>query len=220
VEEHFYILLAVVLALSVKLSPTADFVWIPFTSPVLALACLMARWVGGHDSVIHTHACMDTLFAGVAISWLWHFRPAALLLPRAKYGLLVAGSCFLVPAVVFDSTTRLMASFGSLSITLGFCCILIWTLNTPSVGKLRPLAWIGFYSYSIYLWHWPMAQIFQAVPHSFWLYAASSILVGFGMTLLIEAPLLRFRDRHFPRRTAPAHPAVVPHGASPIGSLA
>ncbi|MGH9544080.1 MAG: acyltransferase family protein [Terriglobales bacterium] len=219
VEEHFYVVLPLALALSVKVSPRANFRWIPFTAPVLFLVCLFVRWRGGHDSTIHTHAVMDALFSGVAISWLWHFRSTALVLPRAKHGLLIAGLSLLVPAFIFEGTTRSMASFGSLSVTLGFCCILIWTLNTRSVGKLKPLAWIGFYSYSIYLWHWPMAQMFQGVPHSFWLYVASSILIGCGMTLMIEAPLLRFRDRYFPRRAAPAHPANAHHAVSPLGSL-
>lgn len=200
VEEHFYILLPLVLAASMKLWPRAGFAWIPWAAPILFLICLIVRWNGGHDSIIHTHAAMDGLFSGVAISWLWHFRPAALVLRRAKSGMLIAGLSFLVPAFVFEGTTRAMASVGSLSITLGFCCILVWTLNTPAVGKLKPIAWIGFYSYSIYLWHWPIAQMFQGVTHSFWLYITSSILIGAGMTLLVEAPCLRLRDRYFPRK--------------------
>ena len=78
-------------------------------------------------------------------------------------------------------------------------------------GAWRPLACIGAYSYSIYLWHIPVRFFGLA-----WLpreasplargaaYLALSIGIGIFAAWLIERPFLAWRDRLFPTRSQAA----------------
>ena len=77
---------------------------------------------------------------------------------------------------------------------------------------LMPLCFIGRHSYSIYLWHLPLyfwrndiLWLFTGnADHSFLVatltYLGASILVGVGMSMLIEQPMLGYRDKLVPAR--------------------
>lgn len=69
-------------------------------------------------------------------------------------------------------------------------------------------ATLGASSYCIYLWHMPINQFVQwamkkANLDSFLLYSSvyvgASLLIGHLLNRLIEIPVLRVRDRMFPR---------------------
>jgi peptidoglycan/LPS O-acetylase OafA/YrhL len=73
------------------------------------------------------------------------------------------------------------------------------------------VAWIGVYSYSIYLWHlavkrWGMPIIVHATSWSptgsaaLLAYFVSTILIGAALGRLVESPGLALRDRWFPSR--------------------
>jgi len=71
------------------------------------------------------------------------------------------------------------------------------------------LAFVGMYSYSIYLWHGPCGSwlpgLMRRTIHfptgqygRFVVYFVGSLVVGITMSRLIEYPVLRLRDRLFP----------------------
>jgi peptidoglycan/LPS O-acetylase OafA/YrhL len=73
------------------------------------------------------------------------------------------------------------------------------------------IAWVGIYSYSIYLIHlkagpilsnWFTNNIYNGAPYALivFLYFSFNILVGYILSLIIEQPFLRLRDKYFPRR--------------------
>ena len=80
----------------------------------------------------------------------------------------------------------------------------------------RLIAWIGVYSYGIYLWHVavisPTVAIAAHLPPRLapvWLALApicAGIALGSLFTALVELPALRLRDRLFPRRSGPPVP--------------
>jgi peptidoglycan/LPS O-acetylase OafA/YrhL len=93
--------------------------------------------------------------------------------------------------------------------------------SRKSVGQwtLRPLAWIGRSSYAIYLWHVPLNfwVIDRVLPFSedasatgwlfyFVVHFGSAIMAGLIAEALVEAPVLRWRDRNFPVRSSQALP--------------
>jgi peptidoglycan/LPS O-acetylase OafA/YrhL len=93
-----------------------------------------------------------------------------------------------------------------------------------------PLQAFGRHSYSIYLWHMPIAAWVKFAMQEelaggglgwWWTftltYLAASLLVGVSMSKMIEQPLLRVRDRWFPSRSrhdaeAPPQPGIAVAG--------
>jgi peptidoglycan/LPS O-acetylase OafA/YrhL len=71
----------------------------------------------------------------------------------------------------------------------------------PGRALSKVAARIGFYSYSIYLWH---EFVGLALIHSgvsfwrFWSYIAACIIGGVSMAYLVEMPYLALRERFFP----------------------
>jgi peptidoglycan/LPS O-acetylase OafA/YrhL len=176
---------------------------------------------------------MDGLFCGVMIGYLFHFKPQ-FLSRVASWPLLIAGGILLTPVYFFEIENWNMYTWGLTCTYLGFACILIWAIHVP-LQRRRFLAWplnllarIGFYSYSIYLWHWIVIFYFRAYfrylcittgrplewssAMETWQWSLSgafSIVVGIAMAAVVEQPVLRLRDRWFPSRTRTANCPLV-----------
>lgn len=191
-----------------------------------------------------SHNRIDSLFFGVLIGYFYHFRPE--LLERLMRNLWVrcaiaAGSViFLSCAYWFDRKTWFFGAIGYVLIYLGCGGILLLSLFVQNVlpealaATLRPIgtafARVGMYSYSIYLWHGAvrvyLLERARTVLHlslgpveKFMLFLVESLVVGIVMSILIEYPVLRIRDRLFPSpAVVQSHPAQAIH--SPISSVA
>ncbi len=137
---------------SAMLFPRTQFRWIPCVFPVVVIACLVMRSRVASDAYftavgMPTHLRFDALFAGVTLSWFYHFRPEIFRKLRASWlplaTLLLIGWQF-----AFTMPLYVMHSFGYTATLLGFSMMLLWATNTQFLGKLKPLARIGKYSYS------------------------------------------------------------------------
>lgn len=183
VEEHFYILLPVFLLLLIRRSPRREnpFRAMPWAFLVVATLCLASRiaTVEGllgadlHDWAVYravyatTHCRMDSLFFGVLLGYLHHFRPDfldRLLAPTANRVALTLLAVTLLSCPLFLPFYHpLMLTAGLTLVYVGFGIVLVLSLRLHGVlpaGLARPLerigttlAYVGMYSYSIYLWH-------------------------------------------------------------------
>lgn len=209
VEEHFYFLLPPLLMLLVAIRGKREpFRMLPSLFIILAVSSLALRRYALPVSAlaVHmTHMRMDSLFAGVTLRYFYDFRPALFHKLTGHYALALA-FLFCLPAAVLDQSDRVMQSFGLSGLLLGFSFLVAWSVvRTPRTLFPRALsrvaARIGFYSYSIYLWH-PIVG--EALFHSgisvwkFWSYIAACIIGGIGMAYLVEMPYLVLRERFFP----------------------
>ncbi|MBU0611338.1 MAG: hypothetical protein KKI08_25895, partial [Armatimonadetes bacterium] len=215
---------------------------VPVAAAVVMLGCLAARiwlvWGAAVTDVYYlyrpTHLRADSLFCGVAIAYIYHFHPDRFAaVARHRKLLLIVGTLLLVPTSLLGIHSRAVLTLGFTALYLGYACWLVVVVTSPlhsgRVGRFlagrlgRLLARIGFYSYSIYLWHfclrWPYSvavreaqQRLAGVPlEATWLlfvalYAVASVAVGIVAALVVEGPFLRLRDRVAPSRSAALPP--------------
>jgi peptidoglycan/LPS O-acetylase OafA/YrhL len=87
---------------------------------------------------------------------------------------------------------------------------MLFLLSIKSLENNRiiaALAYVGKYSYSIYLFHRLIDDICleHFTRYSYYVvYLSSSIIVGIIMSKIIEYPFLKIRDKYFPSRSAPS----------------
>jgi peptidoglycan/LPS O-acetylase OafA/YrhL len=227
VEEHFYLLLCLIVTVLVGAQPSAQdpFRFLPRLVAVTACFLLGLRVVisvnhpnGEWESTLtYTHLRIDSLLFGAWLAYLYHFEHPRLVSIVMRYpSTLFALSCFavLAPLVFPLESSRFMYSVGFTLLYIGFGGVLLLALFFPfrrrelAMTYLAPLGHIGRESYSIYLWHMMVylvcAQIsaIDRSPASFYihtsLYIGFSLLIGFAAARAVEFPMLRIRDRYFP----------------------
>lgn len=226
VEEHFYILLPLLLAWLMQRSRGSKnpFDAIPYIFAGVAAACLALRIVNAMEhpvfshraNVEPTHFRVDALFFGVFLSYLHNFRPqilARVMSDPWRFPVSVLGVLCFAPAAFLFMDNPIVYTIGFTTIYVSFGTMLLMCLYTekrkrPSPGPTaRAIAKMGVYSYTIYLWHVPMAQVFMNLSMKFpqvnqylmWAcYFASSVIAGVALSRLVEIPVLTLRQRFFP----------------------
>ncbi len=235
VEEHFYLLLPfVLLILTTRGKDLRGLGAIPWIGVFLLAACLAMRIFVRHQpgwildkSLFPTHLRIDSLFCGVTLAYFFHIRPELLEKVGKRTGALLLAALVLVGPLFFGSlrATAWVTEWGFTMLALGYSCLLLaFIYAKPNVGILgkfissgfsRVLAFIGFYSYSIYLWHIDIGKeplgylvrhkgLFAHLSPSLrflaveTIYVCLAIAMGVIMNRLVEKPSLALRDRLFP----------------------
>ena len=220
VEEHFYLLLPLLLW-GFRGEAKAPFRGLPILIGALAVTVLVLRFENLRDVDLlelaatdpmamrglftPTHLRCDALFFGVFLSWMYCFRRSWFeALGRKSWLLLGAGLALLAPGFIFELGPHAwLLTVGFTVIYLGAGAILV---AFHSQGwSFRPLAFVGFHSYSIYLWHIPVSYLVlpylankRTEPGLFLAYyLVVAIAVGIILTWLIEQPGLRLREKWF-----------------------
>jgi peptidoglycan/LPS O-acetylase OafA/YrhL len=224
VEEHFYLLLALLTASLLhqwrRTGGTNPFAWLPWICLVVAVVCASLRATKAglpFSTMTHlfgTHIRIDALFFGVLLSYCWHFKGLATntrIANRARW-LFAAGVLLLMPAFLFElEHTPWLPVAGLTAFYIGSGALLLAMLYThiPDLRAIRGMATVGTFSYSIYLWHLPVLKWLVPIVHrvngaplNWYVYAAvylaGSVVVGIIASLVIEYPALRLRDRLYP----------------------
>jgi peptidoglycan/LPS O-acetylase OafA/YrhL len=232
VEEHFYIFLPIFLFILARFSSDRQdpFRLIPWAAAAIASLCPAFRaasvYVGTpnfNTPYVASHDRMDSLFCGVLIGYLYHFRSGIFeqLMNSTRNRIVIAAvSLVLISfAYLYGRDSRFFATFGYSLVYIGFGGVLLLSLYTRGIlsGKLAQFtelvgntaAYVGVYSYSIYLWHGPtgawLPSLFRRMlghptgPYGrFAVYFVGSLVVGIVMSKLVEYPILRLRDRLLP----------------------
>lgn len=233
VEEHFYLILPFVIA---GLAAFGRGRWIVPVAVAALPICLLLRClsVWSNDpyssTLSATHLRLDALMFGVAIrgvaQWSGNFFQSM----RAwRPWLVLFGIACWIPHVFVEPTNVFVKTIGLTGTFLGSAAFLVAVYNTKKndFGRWASgvsliasfVAWIGVYSYTIYLWHVTamgfmerqvgatMTSWFSGSPSASWLLStilvcAGAVVAGVLISKIVEWPVLRFRDRFFPSRTA------------------
>lgn len=234
VEEHFYFGFAMLALWAVRRN------WLPFQTAkgitafegvVVALMALafglrvysQSLGIPVPKLMTMTHLRMDSLLAGVLISFWFYYRHTWLesVFAKSRTVLWMLAVLLLAFTPFRDYTESVwVRTIGLTMLYVSFAIILASFLTDKNINaKLDDLlskwlvdgvARIGFASYSIYIIHsfvnyayavaTGIAKISVPSPVSFVVTSAVSIAAGFVMTQHIEKYFLSLRDRWFPAR--------------------
>ena len=227
IEEHFYFGLAILLFIATTLNLIRFKISMILCFFGIFIFCLYLRVNNIHSEytfkthLFPTHLRIDSLLFGVFISFLCIFYKEFFerFILKYKKLLIVISFLLIFPSFIFSVNTIYMSTIGLTQLYIGFGIILSVFLIEPNIdfvlkkyiGKhvVNLVAFIGIYSYGIYLFHMFLIRYLFDFIHKFGvelnfrvefvLYFALSIFFGVIMTKLIEKPFLGFRDKLFPR---------------------
>ena len=227
VEEHFYLLLLLVLFVGMRRersdSGARPFAWLPRFFVTVALLCLGLRlyvhfttpYFTNHTHQFPTHLRIDSLLFGVLLSYFYHYHAGVWRVWTARYrgAWAILGVALLLPPFfvpVEQSNWLSNIGFTMLYMGSGLLLCALADVTPPDNWLVRGVAFVGARSYSVYLWHvavmtWLGNGLRGRV--GWYAYALVSVLgalaVGIVAAQLLEVPVLRLRDRIFPSRSQP-----------------
>jgi peptidoglycan/LPS O-acetylase OafA/YrhL len=179
---------------------------------VTSLVCRIARLAEPPLAIQPSHLRMGALAFGVLISYLHHFQKSRLdEFCRRPRTLLIMGLELAFIGIILGRFTAIGYTIGLTLVFLGFGCVLLHAVYSPAgSGPMYAIVCrIGFYSYSIYLWHeavnytwlWLLDHLlhggYPVLLHAS-LYILTSIVWGVVMAKLVEIPVLKLREGKFP----------------------
>ncbi len=216
VEEHFYIILAIVVFGGVKFSKGRAIAIIPFFCVFVFLFSNAMRIFTYELYPYHpkthlfpTHLRADALMFGVLLSYFYHFHKEVFssYLDRYRPYLFLLSLTLLSALILWPIGTYRLGVFGLSFIYLGYggIVMLVMQSNYDSRAWRYLCVWsafVGRYSYAIYLWHIFAREVVLQFYPNFALYVIFSVLLGVVTTHMVEIPVLRLRDFFFPDKSA------------------
>ncbi len=224
VEEHFYLFLAFFIALHSGKTPKrllVNLLIVAAISVVLRIVAVSNGWLD--DAFRQTQYRMDSLLCGVMLAVLrMYYRETFDRI--ASYRVILSISLIGLTASIWllADDPVLDRNVGYLVQGIGFSLLIIQVYTSNSGIKrsylYRAIAWIGVYSYGIYLWHSAALQPGVKLANALasygvdlsvvWLAAVTfqlivGVVLGYLTTLAVEWPFLRLRERMFPDQRKP-----------------
>ena len=238
VEEHFYLMLPFLLLFLIGRSrviggQSKAIPALPWVTLALFLCCSGLRFLNVYQHAIPgyfaTHLRIDELLFGVLLAYYNCLQPGFTgVVSRHRGALMTLGFASVLGLILVSSLhlkvgVPLMIPIGMLGSGAFLLAMVTAPLQQGLLGKslasgpARIIAFIGVYSYAIYLWHVDLgvrpiqllckSQVFGAMGITrTWLIVMPTlvlleVLVGMVLTKIIEAPSLALRDRLFPKQT-------------------
>ena len=239
VEEHFYFGFALLLWLGIKkkffnfnvnmnCKTVSTF---EFFMLLIFIFCFTFRVINAlyfpeltSKNITMTHLRIDSLLAGVFVSYWYYFKNNLLTTFFNKYkSFLIVISILLLSFTPFKDqlNSKFVTTIGFSMLYISFSIVLLYFLLEVKINEILNklfsskvvtfISKIGFSSYSIYIIHTLVNYVFELINNflfnanlnqflSFFTTSFISIFVGIFMTMHIEKYFLKIRDKKYPSR--------------------
>jgi len=171
IEEQFYLLVAIILRLLARFNKVNWIVLVCILVMITTLAFRILNYFSlpQYQPYPHHYALQlraDSRAAGVLISWYYHFKHQEFkswVYTHIEL-LFFLSAIFLLPAFIFSYMDPWIFTLGFTSVWLGYSGIVVLLIFLPGTKPfwsavfnknkfMLAIAWVGFYSYAIYLFH-------------------------------------------------------------------
>ena len=160
------------------------------------------------DWFMGTHYIMDSFAFGAMLALCKFTYPAFFRrLLDLKHWLLIPIFILLIPLFVWPVGNLFLNSVGMTCKFIAFAMMIVYLLSIETFSKsrhivsvaiIRPLAWVGIASYSIYLFHVPVKTLIDDHLNIAWMkipvYFLACVLVGRLAWYLIERPIAQYKS--------------------------
>lgn len=220
VEEHFYVFLAIAFVIMIKFGKVNFKTMLGIYLVLLAvgLGCRTYNYFAypNYDfdrDYTRSHLRFDAMFFGVLIAFVANYRQQLLnriLANKLRPVFFVLCVLFLSTNFIFGRWDHRILSVVHLSVNpICFGYIMVCLMDTQQIGFLKtikPFAYIGMYSYSIYLFHihflYLSVRLFERNSFLFYSsYIVFALVGGILVSKAIEYPFLKIRERLFPSKS-------------------
>jgi peptidoglycan/LPS O-acetylase OafA/YrhL len=243
VEEHFYLLLPLLLLVLRRADKNGRYRFLPIVVTVICFVSLVGRIALANSTDIRiafqegyfaaTHLRIDSLAFGVLLSYFYHFDAGKLdFIKNRKRECLLLSFVLLTPAFWLEITeSSFLNTVGHTFLYVSFGLVLIIAINSGRMALFsgsrigRMLAHMGKHSYSIYLWHFPVKLALEKLFGSLLGNQAGSVVAGsitemaayiilsFGVGILM-AKLIEFPILRLRDRAFEINSATIPSEAT------
>ena len=234
VEEHFYLFLPALLLLFVRFKVGVNAIigtLLALCGIVLVARCAVVSNGDIDAAFFQTQYRIDSLLFGVILAAFYWMKPDVYKKFADKKWLLLAMVAGLIAWLVLGTKhIALDESIGYTIQAIGFAAAIVLALEYSGSIRdsllYRVVAWIGVYSYGIYLWHSlalapgdmliRKTEALHVPPLAAWALVLGAqfciaIVIGYVTTRAIEFPFLKIRDALFPaKRKGEMEVPVVP----------
>ncbi len=223
VEEHFYLFLPALLLVFVRFKVGVNAIigtLLSICGIVLLARCAVVSNGDVDAAFFQTQYRIDSLLFGVILAAFYWMKPDVYKKFADKKWLLLSMVAVLIAWLVLGTTRiALDESIGFTIQAIGFTAAIVLAIEYSKGIRdsllYRGVAWIGVYSYGIYLWHSlalapadilirktaamhvpPLAAWFVVLAAQFCI----AIVIGYVTTRAVEFPFLKIRDALFPAK--------------------
>lgn len=218
VEEHFYLAIALFSFIGYK---TRSFekrtLVISSLIGLLILSFCMRFYVSYPHrnepffSFMQTHLRSDGILIGVLCGYLYHFTSFFQFFTKWRWAFLIISALLMLPGFLYEGGSYFMNTAGLSLVNLGFGVLTLFSVGNFTIPSstlkqlFKPFMFfftlVGRHSYSIYLWHVACRNFANDNLHfgANWnslIFFVLSISVGIALSLIIERPFLKLRDRY------------------------
>lgn len=226
VEEHFYIIFAVAFMQFCKSRPKKfnNLNFFAISLPLILLICPLLRSLAYYYSLkphtiqVQTQFRADALAFGICLAYLnLFYKNKFEYISRQKFLLFILFLGGSVALAIFQHHPWFRVTVGYSLSYLSGGALLLYCYNLRFINNknyfVAAIAWIGFYSYAMYVYQFVMMRVVEAVlkkinidaiPATLDLFIkyAGAIGLAFVLTTLIERPSLKLREKLFPSNSS------------------